>query len=66
MTGVPRIVANSLAEQWARSKGSEPDNFDEIRDWVGNLKDNDWQAAIPARSPLTPADLRLLCRELVG
>ena len=66
MAGVPRIVANPLAERWLHSKVSEPANFDEIREWVSNLRDTDWQAAIPARSPLTTADLRLLCRELVG
>lgn len=67
MAGMPHIVANSLAEQWLHSKGSvEPANFDEIREWVRDLRDDDWQAATPAKSPLTPMDLRLVYKELVG
>jgi len=63
MVGVPRIVADPLAEQWTRTKGA-PDSYDVIRQWVSNLSDSAWQRAIPATSTLTPTDMRLLWKEL--
>jgi len=63
MVGVPRIVADTLGDQWAQSK-NEPESFDDIREWVNSLSDTEWGLSIPKASTLTPADMRLLWREL--
>jgi hypothetical protein len=66
MAGVPRIVANGLADVWKRQKANEPKSYDGIREWVTNLSDSDWKKAIPAESKLTPSDMRLIWRDFAG
>jgi hypothetical protein len=60
MIGVPRIVANALGEKWAREAGQAPQTYRAIREWVGQLRDDAWQAAIPSNSRLRASDMRIL------
>lgn len=66
MVGVPRVVADGLGVLWRNRTGKEPDTYDDIRSWVTDLTDTEWQGAIPANSTLTPSDMRLLWKEFVG
>ena len=43
MAGVPRIVANGLADIWQHQKAAEPKSYDAIRKWVASLADSDWK-----------------------
>lgn len=56
--GVPRSLADGLSTTWPRNQ--QPHSFDQIRDWVTGLSDQDWRGAIPAGASLTPADCRTL------
>ena len=49
MAGVPRIVANGLADIWKQKIADEPKSYEGIREWVANLSDRDWQKALPLR-----------------
>jgi replicative superfamily II helicase len=66
MIGVPRIVAMSLARIWYQRVHKEPESYDMVRSWIANLSDEDWQQVIPARSPLTPNDMRQIWQILTG
>jgi len=66
MVGVPRIVADNLAQLWEQSRSGEPDTYEGIRDWIGQLTDDDWQGSIPAETSLRPQDMRLIWQELAG
>ena len=66
MAGVPRVIANSAGELWRRTIVSEPGSFQEIRNWISDLSDNDWRQIIPSESELTPREIRSLCSLLVG
>ena len=63
MVGVPRIVADGLAELWKAGKKAEPTSHDEIRDWVSGLEDESWKRALPTESNLRPEDMRLLWKQ---
>jgi hypothetical protein len=63
MVGVPRIVADGLADLWVNQKKTEPSSHDEIRGWVSGLSDAEWANVIPKQSPLSAKDLRLLWSE---
>jgi hypothetical protein len=63
MVGVPRIVANGLADVWTQSRSGEPESYDDLRGWVNSLTDDQWNRAIPAGAPLRPSDARQLWSE---
>lgn len=58
MVGVPRVVANGLADVWVNTRTKEPESYDDLRSWVGSLSDDQWRNAIPSGSPLAPDDIR--------
>lgn len=64
--GVPRIVADGIAEHWRTTVGGTPESYDHLRSWIGDLPDNAWNQAIPSGTELTPSDLRLLWSDLSG
>jgi hypothetical protein len=66
MVGVPRIVADGLANVWRQNERPDPTSYDDIRTWVAGLSDEQWRRATPERAPLTPTDLRVLWKEFVG
>ncbi len=66
MVGVPRIVADGLADQWTQEKKTEPRSHDEIRNWVSNVDVKGWQRVIPKGSRLRPADMKILWNEFCG
>ncbi len=66
MAGVPRLVADSLGALWEESRTSDPRSYDDIRDWVGNLSEVEWQTSLPPSSRLTPDDMRRVWQEFVG
>lgn len=66
MVGMPRVVADGLGGIWQQQQSDEPSTYNDIRNWVGLLTDNDWQQAIPKGTPLTPADMRLIWQEFSG
>jgi hypothetical protein len=64
--GVPRIVADSLAQLWERRGGGEPGTYEDLRNWVAGLSDPEWRHALPANGALTPADMRILWHQFAG
>ncbi len=66
MAGVPRIVANGLADVWKQKIADEPKSYDGIREWVTSLSDSDWKKAIPTGTALTPSDMRLIWQDFTG
>lgn len=66
MAGVPRIVANGLADLWKQKITDEPKSYDGIREWVASLSDSDWKKAIPIGTTLTPSDMRLIWQDFTG
>ena len=66
MVGVPRLVADGLAQIWQQNSGQEPGTYEEIRNWISRLTDEDWQQAIPSNTSLTPEDMRLIWQEFTG
>jgi len=66
MVGVPRIVADGLSATWRRKQTQSPQNYDDIRSWVGNLSDSEWRNVIPSDTKLTPNDMRVLWSEFSG
>lgn len=66
MAGVPRVIANPLANVWKEQISQEPSSYQTLRDWVTNLSDNDWQKALPADISLSPQDMRLVWKSLSG
>jgi replicative superfamily II helicase len=45
MVGVPRFVSEKLGEQYSKEFQNRSASFSEIRDWLENLDDNDWDRA---------------------
>ncbi|GCE12038.1 DEAD/DEAH box helicase [Tengunoibacter tsumagoiensis] len=66
MVGVPRIVANPMAQIWRQQMKGEPRSYEVIREWVSRLSDEEWRQIIPVGSPLTPRDMRLIWQEFSG
>ncbi len=66
MVGVPRIVADGLGDTWRQKQTQSPQNYDDIRDWVGNLSDSEWRDVIPNTTKLTPQDMRAIWSEFSG
>ena len=66
MAGVPRIVANGLADVWKQKNAQEPKSYEGIREWVAGLSDSDWQKALPSGTTLTPKDMRLIWQDFTG
>jgi hypothetical protein len=64
--GVPRLVADPLGSMWQQSAGGEPGSYEQLRSWVSQLDDREWQRAIPAGSRLRPEDMRLIWHEFTG
>lgn len=62
MVGVPRIVADGLAQLWQQKQTKEPSTYDDIRAWVTQLTNDEWQQTIPSDTALTPEDMRLIWR----
>ncbi len=66
MAGVPRVVADGLAQVWQQKRRTEPEGYDDVRNWVSQLTDDDWKDAIPGRTKLTPSDMRLIWQTFAG
>lgn len=66
MVGVPRVVADSLGDLWQSRKRGEPETFDDLRQWVSTLTDEDWSRAIPKGSSLTARDMNLVWKVFSG
>lgn len=66
MIGVPRILADGLAEIWRERDTPSPSSYDEIRNWVNNLSDHDWAKTIPTGIEITPEQCRFLWQTLKG
>lgn len=66
MVGVPRIVADSLGQLWQRRNKSEPETFDDLRQWVSTLTDSEWSQSLPKSSSLTSADMNLIWQVFSG
>lgn len=66
MIGVPRVLADSMAELWKKKNIPSPQSYDEIRDWVNKLSDEDWKKTIPKEAHFTPDDCRILWDILRG
>jgi len=66
MVGVPRMLADGLAEIWREKNVSLPTSYDGIRSWVGKLSDNDWTKAVPENVNLTSEQCRILWESLKG
>jgi hypothetical protein len=49
-----------LAQVWQQKRRYEPDGYDDVRSWVNQLMDNDWEKAIPNWTNLTPSDMCLI------
>lgn len=65
MAGVPRPLASGLSREWQRDQPDTP-SFAGVRDWIERLPDRAWAQGIGRDSPLTPAQSRLLWREIAG
>ena len=65
MVGVPRLVADGLAQIWQQKNAQEPGTYEDIRNWVSQLTNEDWQQAIPGGTSLTPEDMRLIWQEFL-
>ncbi len=63
MVGVPRIVADGLANIWVESKHAEPQSYDELRNWVGALSPQQISSAIPANVSLEAGDVTTIWHE---
>ncbi|WP_238321105.1 DEAD/DEAH box helicase [Thermogemmatispora carboxidivorans] len=68
MSGVPRPVAEGLAQLWKKEERGEPANFSQIRRWVNSLSEAQWQEALARTAPtgLTARDLRVIWGSLTG
>jgi replicative superfamily II helicase len=60
MVGVPRVLADGLAEIWREKNVPPPNSYDGIRLWIDKLSDNDWTKAVPENIRLTPEQCRIL------
>ena len=60
MVGVPRILADGLGDIWKEQKRSAPKSYKNIRNWVNNLTENDWNYAIPKKSEMTPKYCKII------
>lgn len=63
MVGVPRLVADQLADLWHQRREREPGTYNDVRTWVNQLSDADWRSAIPQNTSLTPGDMRIVWEE---
>ncbi|MGW4125877.1 DEAD/DEAH box helicase [Nocardia sp. NPDC004711] len=63
--GVPRPAANGLGMQWS-SETAEGDSFVDLRRWIANRSDGEWDSALPNGSKLSGRQCRMLWQELVG
>ncbi len=66
MAGVPRVIANPLANVWKAQARQEPASYQALRDWVTDLSDNDWQKVLPSDIALSAQDMRLVWKSLSG
>jgi hypothetical protein len=66
MGGVPRIVASGLATLWTRRTEGEPTSYDMVRNRITSLSDSDWQQALPAKTALTPGEMRVIWQSFSG
>lgn len=65
MVGVPRFIANGLAEIWAGNGFNEPTSHEQLRNWINSLSDEQWIRAIPRNTNITPAEIKMLWKELM-
>lgn len=66
MVGLPRLMAEGFASQWRKLRGSEPESFDDIRDWVSSLNDRQLSDALGKTSKLTPVEMKWIWKEFAG
>lgn len=59
MAGLSREVATGGAQLWREQQRTDPASFDEIRDWISGVGDDDW-ARVTSRSAFRRGDVRLL------
>jgi replicative superfamily II helicase len=68
MAGVPRMVAERTADLWRNSRLPPPQSYGEIRSWINQLKDGDWETILSKndRPITTPKNIRIIWKELSG
>lgn len=62
MAGLSREVAIGGAKLWREQRRPEPGTFDEIRSWIEQVDDNDWQR-VTAQTAFVGGDVNLLWRK---
>lgn len=66
MAGLPRIVAEETAKLWREQKNNTPNSYQELRDWISNIDQEQWRKILPQKSNISDKSMKIIWNTLNG
>lgn len=66
MAGLPRIVAEGAAQLWREQKKETPSSYQELREWISNIDQQQWKKILPHHSNISDKSMKIIWNALNG